>query len=349
MPTTRWDEGTAYDFFVSLFVLHRPEKFGLRPSWAAGVRSRLPAPQRDFLEKVQSFLPVPLCWLYLLPAEAKNVAGALHTLAQTPITERLPSLLFTADTPIEVFNALNNVTLHQTWSSAEQEILRTALMHRGIPLRPNTVNNLCEVWCDLTDSGERYLQALQAYYEVFFKQEEERIAPAVINGLRQAQQLASTLPMDEILDRLSHGVHFEQIETVDEVILVPSYWASPLVFYNRIHPHPRKLVILFGSRPETDDLISGESFPSDLVKRMKAIADPTRLRILRYLAQGPLSPSELSQLLRLRPPTVVHHLNELRLAGLVEIILHADGERGYNLRRAAVEEALRSLTDFLQL
>src|SRR5512135_452092 len=100
MPTIRWDEGTAYDFFVSLYVLHRPEKFGLRPSWAAGVRSRLPAPQRDFLEKVQSFLPVPLSWLYLLPAEAKNVAGALHTLVQIPAAERLPSLLITADTPI---------------------------------------------------------------------------------------------------------------------------------------------------------------------------------------------------------------------------------------------------------
>jgi DNA-binding transcriptional ArsR family regulator len=282
-----------------------------------------------------------------LPAEAKNVAGALHALAQLPIAERLPSLLFTADTPIEVINTLNNVTLRQSWSSAEQEILRTALTHRGIPIRPNTVSNLCEVWCDLTTSGEKYLQTLEAYSEVFFQQEEERIAPAVINGLQRAQQLACTLPLDELLDRLSHGVHFEQIETVEEVILVPSYWASPLVFYNRIHP--QRLVLLFGSRPDTDDLITGESFPSVLVERMKAIADPTRLRILRYLAQGPLSPSELSRLLRLRPPTVIHHLNELRLAGLVEIILHADGERGYNLRRTALEEALRSMYDFLQL
>ncbi|MBE0699310.1 MAG: hypothetical protein IH586_20495, partial [Anaerolineaceae bacterium] len=123
MPALNWDEGTAYDFFVSLYVLHRPAMFGARASWAAGVRSRLPTAQREFLEKVQSFLPVPLSWLYLLPAEAKTTAGALLTLAQLPAAERLPSLLITAETPIEAITALSNITLRQTWSSAEQEIL----------------------------------------------------------------------------------------------------------------------------------------------------------------------------------------------------------------------------------
>ena len=119
MTVLFWDEGTAYDLFVSLYVLHRPATFGVRPSWAAGVRSRLPAAQRDFLEKVQSFLPVPLSWLYLLPAEAKTAAGALHALAQLPTAERLPLLFITADTPIEARNALREITLRQTWSSAE--------------------------------------------------------------------------------------------------------------------------------------------------------------------------------------------------------------------------------------
>ena len=33
-----WDLGTAYDFFISLHVLHNPDKFGLRGSWAAALR-----------------------------------------------------------------------------------------------------------------------------------------------------------------------------------------------------------------------------------------------------------------------------------------------------------------------
>ena len=47
-----WDQGTAYDFLTSLYVLHFPDEFGLRGAWAAGVRSRLPNEAREFLEKI---------------------------------------------------------------------------------------------------------------------------------------------------------------------------------------------------------------------------------------------------------------------------------------------------------
>ena len=49
-PHLAWDQGSAYELFVSLMVLHDPERFGLRASWAAGVRSRLPAAERKLLE-----------------------------------------------------------------------------------------------------------------------------------------------------------------------------------------------------------------------------------------------------------------------------------------------------------
>ena len=346
MPALNWDKGTAYDLFVSLYVLHRPDAFGVRASWAAGVRSRLPASQRDFLEKVQSFLPVPLNWLYLLPAEAKTAAGALHTLAQLTAAERLPSLLITADTPIEVINTLQEITLRQTWSSAEQEVLRTALHRRGIFPRPNTLNNLCEAWTDLTQTGEQILQALNTYYQVFFAEEEQRIQPLLEKALQKADSLSrQEKDIAHLLEILSNGVHFQQVDSTTQVTLVPSYWASPLVFFTQLENDG--LLVLFGGRPETQDLIPGETLPIDLVDSLKAIADPTRLRILRYLAEGRLTPTELSRRLRLRPPTVIHHLNALRLAGLVEITLQADHERGYTLRREALDDVFSLLNDFL--
>ena len=64
MTILSFDLGTGYDLFVSLWVLHHPANFGLRPSWAAGVRSRLAPDQRSFLERTQSFLPVPQAWLF---------------------------------------------------------------------------------------------------------------------------------------------------------------------------------------------------------------------------------------------------------------------------------------------
>ena len=57
-PTIEWDYGTAYEFFISLHVLHQPEHFGIRASWAAGVRSRIPSAERKLLEDIYSLTGV---------------------------------------------------------------------------------------------------------------------------------------------------------------------------------------------------------------------------------------------------------------------------------------------------
>jgi DNA-binding transcriptional ArsR family regulator len=79
---------------------------------------------------------------------------------------------------------------------------------------------------------------------------------------------------------------------------------------------------------------------------MKALADPTRLRILRYLSAEPLTPAELARRLRLRAPTVVHHLHTLRLARLVHLTLENEGRR-YQARRRAIDEACSMLEEYL--
>jgi hypothetical protein len=82
-PKLTWDIGTAYDFFLSLDVLHNPEEYGLRPSWAAGVRSRLPPDERKLLEDIQHFIWVPMHWIYTLPAP-KDASTAIWGLRQLP-------------------------------------------------------------------------------------------------------------------------------------------------------------------------------------------------------------------------------------------------------------------------
>jgi DNA-binding transcriptional ArsR family regulator len=204
---------------------------------------------------------------------------------------------------------------------------------------------LCEAWSDLTTWGDQFLRALRIYHQVFFAEEEQRIVPLLKIAREQAMEMAKNIPPVQLLETLSHGVHFQQAETAEEIILIPSYWCSPLVIYNRSLEN--RLIFLFGTRPEAHDLTPGETLPQDLVDTMKAIADPTRLRIFRYLSGSPQTPSQLARRLRLRPPTVIHHLNALRLVGLVEVIIHAEGERVYGLRREALNDSLSELIEFL--
>ena len=55
-----------------------------------------------------------------------------------------------------------------------------------------------------------------------------------------------------------------------------------------------------------------------LVTFFKALADQNRLKIVGLLARQPLTVEELAALLELSSPTVSHHLQKLRNAGLIE-------------------------------
>ncbi|WP_027409588.1 metalloregulator ArsR/SmtB family transcription factor [Anoxybacillus tepidamans] len=49
-----------------------------------------------------------------------------------------------------------------------------------------------------------------------------------------------------------------------------------------------------------------------LVSFFKTIGDPTRLRIIKLLAEGPLHGQAIAGKLGLTPPTITHHLHKLR-------------------------------------
>src|SRR5512134_3083396 len=57
----------------------------------------------------------------------------------------------------------------------------------------------------------------------------------------------------------------------------------------------------------------------DSASLLKASADPTRLRILRVLAQGETCVGDLVSILGVTQPTASRHLGRLRRAGLVAV------------------------------
>lgn len=341
-----WKTGTAVDLFVSLHVLHHPAQFGLRPGWAAGVRSRLPAAQREFLENAQQFMPVPLTWLHSLPPETLQDAGkALDALAALSPAERLPRLMFSADTDAETRELFARITAGGAWTPADVDAARAAYARRGISVRPAVLTAVCAAWSRAESFGDQYLAALREYVQVFFAEEEARIRPALTAAAQSAQELAGSLPLESLLERLSNGVTFAIPPSIRHITLAPSYWSSPLVFLARVETDA--LLVLFGGRPESDSLVPGEQVPAALLEALKGLADPTRLRILRYLGEEPSTPAGLARRLRLRPPTVIHHLNALRLAGLVQIGLSEQGEKHYTLRAEALESILQSVRAYL--
>jgi len=202
-----------------------------------------------------------------------------------------------------------------------------------------------EAWSDRKTFGENFLEALSTYVDNFFLEEEPRIIPAQEEGLEEAQALAEQKNPLTLLEDLSEGVRMDWITEVSDLVLAPSFWGAPFVFYNRIDDH--KGIILFGARPEGKTLVPGELVPEELLNALKALADPTRLRILHYLQEGPSTTTELAKILRLRPPTVIHHLRNLRLAGLIFVTVSPKSERRYAVRMEGLDTTTRLLKDYL--
>jgi DNA-binding transcriptional ArsR family regulator len=80
----------------------------------------------------------------------------------------------------------------------------------------------------------------------------------------------------------------------------------------------------------------------------KALADPTRRRIIELLREREMSAGEIAEHFQLSKPTLSGHFNVLRAAGLVE------QERSgttiiYRLNITVLEEALMALMDAFKL
>lgn len=344
MPSLQWKTGTAFDFFVSLAVLHQPAIFGLRPSWAAGVRQRLSAPNRDLLEKIQSFSSVPLYWLSRL-TEPNDAMTALTAISKQPAHERLSELTLSVETRSEVRDCLQNISKRGSWLDSDLNLLKEHYLLRDEALKTDSLTNLVTAWSDPEKCGEHYLAALQEYYQVFFVEEEIRIRPALNAGLERGKELAEQISCEALIEELSHGIRFSDLDSTHEYVLAPSYWSSPLIFYARLKPE--KMLLLFGTRPEFESIVPGTAPPPQLVSALKALADPTRLRILHFLVEQAVSASELARLLRLRLPTVIHHLRLLRLAGLVQITV-GETDKRYAARLEILDGIQQNLTNFIR-
>ena len=353
-PEIIWDFGTAYELFISLHVLLEPEYFGIRPSYAASIRARIPAPERKLLEEIYPITGVPLKWLSTLPTPKDSIT-ALWALKQIPPAQRMLTLQHVNDDcdfedqevqekHLRLNEILLRVANERKWRPEDTEFLLKTFGKKHA-FKKDYIERALDWWSRPEELGEGFLSVLQAYYQAFFEEEEKRIEPVLRAGLERAQALASTVSFEELFTELSQGLQLGDEFTASKFIIAPAFWTTPLVFFEKLSKNT--MLLTFGARPADMSVIPGEVVPDALVRSLKALADPTRLKILRYLTNESLTPSEIARRLQLRPPTVTHHLKELRLAGLVEFALMHDENR-YTIRKQALNAVYENLNAFLQ-
>jgi DNA-binding transcriptional ArsR family regulator len=173
-----------------------------------------------------------------------------------------------------------------------------------------------------------------------------RVNPAILSGLSRAAdnlraRLPATQPID-LVEEVTNGLVLEPSATLQHVVLVPQYHHRP---YNDTTEFRNGGIIQFPF--DVTRVEPGVPSPR-LLRLTHALSDDSRLRILRFLAGGPCSLTEVARHAALSQPTVHHHLTQLRAAGLVRVHCAAVcGPSRYSLRPHALEQLSEQLGAYL--
>jgi ArsR family transcriptional regulator len=137
----------------------------------------------------------------------------------------------------------------------------------------------------------------------------------------------------------------KELLKANELIFVPNAHIGP---YMRADQIQNDFYINFGAHlPEGSDVRVPELDRAEIVSRISALADDTRLQILRMIAeQGEMRSQEIMEAINLSQPSVSRYLSQLTAAGYLQE-RRANGAKAYILNRDRIEKTLKAVSAFL--
>ena len=161
------------------------------------------------------------------------------------------------------------------------------------------------------------------------------------------------------LDNMSR---FEMIRYVTGQDLNEDYWGKKLTGIDRIifipNPHIGPYVtrfhfrdalgVIFGARqPEDARVRIPELDRAEIVARMSALADDTRLRILQMISENSeMRSQDIIEAVGLSQPSVSRYLTQLTVTGFLQE-RRVNGAKAYALNRDRIEKTLKAVHKFI--
>jgi len=137
----------------------------------------------------------------------------------------------------------------------------------------------------------------------------------------------------------------KEVLKTNELIFVPNAHIGP---YMRADQIQDAFYIYFGAHlPEGSDIRVPELDRAEIVSRISALADDTRLQILQMIAErGEMRSQEIMEAINLSQPSVSRYLSQLTAAGYLQE-RRANGAKAYILNRDRIEKTLKAVHAFL--
>ena len=336
-PEVVLEARTALDFLISLVGDTEPELLPADAAWRTAARDSLSAPLRRDMERAFGHTET-----------AKGIAG--WALIPLVITESA------ARTAADVVALAGKVTPHELIGSVcdDEETMQTrgladryfagesGLHDEFVASVPEALRGALDRLLREPETELRALRRILRAWEERFSAMEPRVAQMQARDVAARRPDLERLPLEDFIERATNGYRWTPDAGVRRVHLVPSYFARP---YNYVFAGEGWHLFAY---PLAETALDGDpaAVPLATIRLFKALGDASRMRILRFLADGDLYLTEIAGRMSLSKPTVKHHLAQLRAAGLVTVT-EIGGLTYYSLRRDRVAEAGPDLTRYL--
>jgi len=192
---------------------------------------------------------------------------------------------------------------------------------------------------------------LRWFWKEHLSQEWERTEPILRESIRAFQNTNFDNMNRLEMARYITGQDLEEekwshtLGKAEQVVFMPNPHIGPYV----TRMYCRDVVILvFGARlPEDANVRIPELDRADIVARMSALADDTRLRILQMIAEsGELRSQEIMEEVGLSQPSVSRYLTQLTATGYLQE-RRVNGSKAYALNHDRIEKTLKAVHKFL--
>jgi DNA-binding transcriptional ArsR family regulator len=354
-PAVQIVASPVYDLLLSLFVVftQRATDFEQDPQWwIAQSREKCPPELFDTLafffgdEEESQWCASRLCKLLWQAPAPLDIGTTLDWLAQLPVAEVLTVLLERDGLGDDWHETATALIQARADSSRKSDQLHKSIQAfaRRFPAgeRAAVVRFLTEP----EEERARLIAAVRAWHALVFAQEEARITAAVARAAAALEKQRDDLSAEELFTSVVKGIEYDLPAATARLVLVPSVVIMPTVFYfpwgdtaTYCYPIPD------APRTASDSVAMQRR---DMVRLFEALADDTRLRILRHLAERQMYLTEISEHLKLTKATTRHHMVRLRAAGLVTLHMR-DHLSYYSLNRETLDEPTRLLWRYLGL
>jgi DNA-binding transcriptional ArsR family regulator len=192
---------------------------------------------------------------------------------------------------------------------------------------------------------------LQKFWDERFRTEWERVQ-GVLQESVQAFQATDLARMDRLEaarfitgQDLAEDTWRPALEKARQIVFIPCAHIGPYV--SRL-PDMNSLVVIFGARtPDNAAVRIPDLDRADIIARLSALADETRLQILQMIRDnGEMRAQEIIESTGLSQPSVSRYLGQLTATGYLKE-RRINGAKAYSLNRGRITKTLQAVSAFL--